>query len=104
MIAIGNEKIRESKVKTNKILRWTQKIVYDVKSGDSGRDLGGEKICTFIYFHEIHLDSKNLRWLVRDCVVLIKGHTSTDVHASLIFDMVKALSEEFFDRFNFWPY
>lgn len=57
--------------------------VYTAASGHPGGSLGIAELLAYLYFEEMHVDSKNPKDPDRDRFVLSKGHTSPALYAAL---------------------
>lgn len=66
-----------------KIRRLALEGVYCAKSGHPGGSLSIADILAYLYFKELHVDSKNPDWSDRDRFVLSKGHGAPALYATL---------------------
>ncbi len=83
MEGISDEKIRELKLRAQKIREWVIKMVYAAQSGHPGGSLSAAEIFSVLYFHVLRVDPKNPDWPERDRFVLSKGHSSPAFYAAL---------------------
>lgn len=59
------------------------KGVFSANSGHPGGSLSAADIMAVLYFHEMKLDTNNLKWEGRDKFVLSKGHAAPVLYAAL---------------------
>ena len=56
---------------------------HGAKAGHPGGSLSAADVFTYLYFKEMNIDPKNLKWEERDRFVLSKGHTAPGLYAAL---------------------
>ena len=71
---LSNEKLKDLKLKANKIRQLIIETLLEAGSGHSGGPLGMSDIFTAFYFHILNHDPKNPSWEDRDRLVLSNGH------------------------------
>ena len=57
--------------------------IHAAKAGHPGGSLSAADIFTYLYFEEMNVDPKKLKWEGRDRFVLSKGHTAPGLYATL---------------------
>ena len=74
MTDLHEEKIRMLEEKANDVRISIIESLTAAGSGHTGGPLGMADIFTYLYFHELHHDSRNPDWPERDRLVLSNGH------------------------------
>ena len=67
----------------NEIRKDIITAVHSAKCGHPGGSLSAADIFTYLYFEEMNVDPKNLRWEDRDRFVLSKGHVAPGLYSTL---------------------
>src|SRR3989344_5829233 len=77
------EKLKDLKLKVNKIRRLIIEMLVEAGSGHPGGSLGMADIFTAFYFHILNHDPKNPQWEDRDRLVLSNGHICPVQYAAM---------------------
>jgi transketolase len=77
------EKLKDLKLKANKIRQLIIQTLFEAESGHSAGSLGMADIFTALYFHVLNHDPKNPSWEDRDRLVLSNGHICPAQYAAM---------------------
>ncbi len=80
---LNEEKLKDLKLKANKIRQMIIEMLLEAKSGHSAGPLGMADIFTAFYFHILSHDPKNPSWSDRDRLVLSNGHICPVQYATM---------------------
>ena len=80
---LTDEKLKDLKLKANKIRQLIIEMLVEAKSGHSGGPLGMADIFTAFYFHILNHDPKNPNWEERDRLILSNGHICPVQYATM---------------------
>ena len=80
---LNEEKLKDLKLKANKIRQLIIEMLLEAGSGHSGGPLGMADIFTAFYFHILNHDPKNPNMENRDRLVLSNGHICPVLYATL---------------------
>lgn len=83
MIELHEEKLKDLKLKANKIRQLIIETLVEAGSGHPGGSLGMADIFTAFYFHILNHDPKNPSWKDRDRLVLSNGHICPVQYATM---------------------
>ena len=72
---------KQLKIKACKARMGIIEGVFNAKSGHPGGSLSCVDILTYLYFHQMNVDTKNPQWEDRDRFVLSKGHCAPALYA-----------------------
>jgi len=74
---------KQLKIKACNVRIGIIEAVYSAKSGHPGGSLSIADILTYLYFHQMNVDSQNPKWENRDRLVLSKGHVAPALYSVL---------------------
>jgi len=74
---------KQLKIKACNVRMGIIEAVYSAKSGHPGGSLSIADILTYLYFHQMNVDSQNPKWENRDRLVLSKGHVAPALYSVL---------------------
>jgi transketolase len=74
---------KQLKIKACNVRMGIIEAVYSAKSGHPGGSLSIADIITYLYFHQMNVDTKNPKWEERDRLVLSKGHVAPALYSVL---------------------
>jgi transketolase len=77
------EKLKDLKLKANKIRGLIVQALFEAESGHSAGSLGMADIFTALYFYVLNHDPKNPSWEDRDRLVLSNGHICPAQYATM---------------------
>ena len=80
---VNDEKLKDLKLKANKIRQLIIEMLLEAGSGHSAGPLGMADIFTAFYFHILNHDPKNPNWLDRDRLILSNGHICPVLYATM---------------------
>ena len=80
---VNDEKLKDLKLKANKIRQLIIEMLLEAGSGHSAGPLGMADIFTAFYFHILNHDPKNPSWEDRDRLVLSNGHICPVLYATM---------------------
>lgn len=83
MIELSEGKLKDLKLKANKIRQLIIETLVTAGSGHSGGPLGMADIFTAFYFHILKHDPKNPAWEDRDRLILSNGHICPVQYATM---------------------
>jgi len=80
---LNQEKLKDLKIKANKVRQLIIEMLVEAKSGHSAGPLGMADIFTAFYFHILNHNPKDPNWENRDRLVLSNGHICPVQYATM---------------------
>ncbi len=80
---LSSEKISFLENKAKEVRRSIVEMLIEAKSGHLAGSLGMADIFTYLYFHALKHDPKNLSWEYRDRLILSNGHICPALYATM---------------------